>query len=111
MFGGMTIFQWVSENENEYNLFYGKWRIEYGFEILTSKTLISAEWKLKNLFWGHIFPFSSGSIGPIVLEKKKVYTCVHLHQLCEFHKNRFETATCIVTVIIIISWKSRSVIF
>ncbi len=33
------------------------------------------------------------------------------HQPREFHENRFKTATCIVTVIIIISWKSKRVIF
>ncbi len=29
------------------------------------------------------------------------------HQPCEFYENQLKTATCIVTVIIIISWKSR----
>ncbi len=59
----------------------------------------------KNQFWGHIFLHISRSIGTIVFKKKNG---VHSR---EFHDNRFKIATCIVTVIIIISWKSRNVIF
>ncbi len=44
-------------------------------------------------------------------KRKKVYLCVDSHQPCEFHENWFKTATCIMTVIIIISWKFRCVIF
>ncbi len=43
--------------------------------------------------------------------KNRVHPCVDPHQPCEFHENRFKTATYIVKVIIIINWKSRSVIF
>ncbi len=102
----------VSDDKNEYNLFYKKWNTEYDFEIFSSKILIPAEWKLKKQFREHIFPNISGPIGPIVSKKNKVYSCVDPDQPCdEFHENRFKTAACIAIVIIIISWKSMSVIF
>ncbi len=44
-------------------------------------------------------------------KKSRVHPCVDSHQPREFHENQFKTASRIVTVIIIISWKSRSVIF
>ncbi len=65
----------------------------------------------KKTVLGHIFPNISGSIGLIVLNKNMVHPCVDSYQPCNFHENRFKTVTCIVTVIIIISWKSRSAIF
>ncbi len=104
---------WVLDNKNECNLCYGKWSTEYSFEIFTSKNSILAEWKPKNQFWGQIFPHISGFIRPIVSKQKKnrVYPCADSHQLCEFHENLYKTTTYIVTVIIIINWKSRSVIF
>ncbi len=70
----MAIFQgmWFRDNKNKYNLFYGKWDTEYGFEIFFSRNHIPVEWKQKkNQFWGHIFPHIYGSIGPIVSKKKK----------------------------------------
>ncbi len=43
------------------------------------------------------FPHISGSIGPIVSKNNRVHAWVDPHQPCEFHKNRFKTATtCIV---------------
>ncbi len=60
---------------------------------------------------GHIFPHISDSIGSIISKNYRNHPCVNLHQPCEFHENRCQTATCIVTVIIIINWKSKSVIF
>ncbi len=44
-------------------------------------------------------------------QENKVDPCVDSHQPCEFHKNRFKTATSILTVIIIINWKFSGVIF
>ncbi len=65
--------------------------------------------KAKKPFLGLIFPHISGSITLIV---NGVHPCVDSHQPREFHENWFNTATCIVTVIIIIvSWKYRSVTF
>ncbi len=81
----------------------GKLCTEYGFEIFSLKIPILVEWKPGNLFWGHIFTHISGSIEPIVSQKNKIHPCVDSHQPCKFHENRFKTATCIVTIIIIIS--------
>ncbi len=36
-------------------------------------------------------------------KKNRIHPCVDSHRLCEFHENRLKTATCIVTVIIVIS--------
>ncbi len=66
--------------------------------------------KAQNQFWWDIFPHISGSIGSIVSKNNRVHPCVDPHQPCELHENQFKTVTCIVTVIIIKSWKSRSVI-
>ncbi len=55
----------VSDNKNEYNIFYGKWGTKYDFEIFSSKTPIPAERTPKNQFWGRIFRHISGYIGPI----------------------------------------------
>ncbi len=43
-------------------------------------------------------------------QKNRVHPFVDWHKPCEFHENRVKTTTCIMTLIII-SWKSRSVIF
>ncbi len=100
------------DDKNECNLFYGKWGTEYSLEIFSSKTPIPAEWKLKNQFWRHIFSHISGSIDwTNCFQKNRTHPCVDSHQTCEFHENPFKTVICIVTVIIIISWKSRSAIF
>ncbi len=82
---------------------------DYGFEIFSSKPRTS--WVKKNQFWGHTFPHISGSNGPIVFKKNRVHPCVDPHQPYEFRENSLKTVTCIVTVIIIVSWKSRSVTF
>ncbi len=110
-FGGPDHFSEneVSKDKNEYNLFYGKWSTEFGFQIFSSGYPILAEWKQKNQFWGQIFPRISGTVGPIVSKKigfSHVWT--RSYQSCEFNENWFKTATCIVTVIIIISWKYRN---
>ncbi len=48
----------MSDDKNEYNLFYGKWGTEYSFEIFASKTPIQAECKLKNQFLrAHFSPY------------------------------------------------------
>ncbi len=59
---------------------------------------------------GHIFSHGGGSIGLIVFKNNRFHPCVDPHQPGEFHENWFKTATCIITVIIIISWKPRSVV-
>ncbi len=96
--------------KNEYNLFHGKWGIKYSFEDFSSKKPIRAEWKPKNWFWGHIFLHVSGSIGPIVSKFNRIQPFVDSRESREFHKNWFKIVTYIVTVIMI-SWKSKSVIF
>ncbi len=102
----------VLDDKNEHNLFPGKWDTEYGFEIFSSKNTTPAEWKPKIQFWGHIFPHINGSTGPIVSIKNRVHPCVDSNQPCEFCENWFKIVTCNVKVIIIIiSWKSSSVIF
>ncbi len=64
----------------------------------------------KPVLWTHILHIN-GSIGPIV-SKIIGFTHVLTHnQPCEFHETWFKTATYIVTVIIIKSWKSGSTIF
>ncbi len=75
------------------------------------KTPIPAEWKSKNQFWGHIPPISIILLDWFFSKKKEVHPCVNPHQSCEIQENRFKMVICIVTVIIIISWKSRSAIF
>ncbi len=51
--------------------------------------------KAKKPVLGHIFSHISGSIGPIVSKKIRVHPFADSHQSCEFHENRFKTATCI----------------
>ncbi len=56
--------------------------------------------------------FREGGVGqPIVSKNNRFRPCVDPHQLYEFHENRFKSVICIVTVVIIISQKPRSVIF
>ncbi len=111
----MTIFQAgnrVSDDKNECNLFHGKWGTEYSFEIFSLKTPYTGWMKIKKPVLGHIFLVSVVLLDRLYQKKKKnVHLCVESQHLCEFHKNWFKTATCIVTIIIIINWKSRSVFF
>ncbi len=99
--------EWGVGGQNEYT-----WN---GVPIRVSKFCLKkahTRWiKPKNQFLGHIFPHISGSIGSIVFKNNRVHTCVGPHQPCEFHENQLKTATCIVPVIIIISWKSGNIIF
>ncbi len=50
-----------------------------------------------NWFWRHISPHICGSIGPFVSKNNRVHPWEDPHQPCEFHKNQFKTATCIIT--------------
>ncbi len=44
---------------------------------------------------GHIFPYISGSTGPIVSKQNRVHPRVDPHRSCERYENRFKTAICI----------------
>ncbi len=52
--------------------------------------------KPKKLVLGAHFPHICDSIGPIVSKNNSVHPWLDPHQPCEFHENRFKTATCIV---------------
>ncbi len=66
----MTIFSRnaVSNDKNEYNLFYGKWGTEYSFEILphTGRT------KAKKTKFGDTFSPISGVVMDQLFPKKKL---------------------------------------
>ncbi len=101
----------VSDDKNEYNLLYGKWGTKYSFEIFSSKPPYRLNESQKTSFGSTLFSISVVSIGPIVSQKIGLNHYVDWHQPWEFPENQFKTATYIVTVIIIINWKSKSVIF
>ncbi len=106
---GITIFQGMVCRTTKMNIIFsmGNGVLNTTLKFFPRKTPYRLNENQKTSFGGTFSPTS-------VLKKKKksrVHLCVDLHQPCEFHENRFKTATCIVSVIIIISWKSRSVIF
>ncbi len=100
MGGGMTIFLGMTCVSTKMNINFSK-----GNEVpnralkFFPQNPIPAEWKPKNQFWGYIFPYISDSLDRLFPKKSRVHPCVNSHQTCEFHENRFKTATCIVTVI------------
>ncbi len=111
--GNMTIFQEVVCPATKMNITFSMGNGVPNTELkhFPRKTVYWLNESQKTSFGGHIFSHVSGSTGLIVSKTNRVHPCVDSHQPCEFHENRFKTATCIVTVIIIISRKPRSVIF
>ncbi len=101
----------MSDNKSEYNLFCRKWSTEYGFEIFSPKTSYRLNESQKISCRGTFSPVSVVLLDRLFLKKNKVTQCVNSHQPWAFHENRFKTASCIATEIIITNWKSRSVIF
>ncbi len=62
---GMTIFlgMGVSDNENEYNLFGGKWCTEYSFQVFSTNNPIPYDYKTRKtslVLLGRSFPKTIG---------------------------------------------------
>ncbi len=97
--GCVTIFDgtrcWMTKTNITFFLVNGVPNTILNF--FSQKNPIPSDLNPKNWFWRHIFPYICGSIGPIISKNNRVHPWVDLHQPCEFHENRFKTATCIVT--------------
>ncbi len=93
----------TSDDKNEYTLFRGKWGTEYGSEIFSSKPPYQLNENQTTSFGGTFSVILVVLLERLFQKKNRVNLCVDPHQPFEFHKNWFKTATCIVTVIIIIS--------
>ncbi len=100
-FSKKTIFSKITAKNyfwghSEFYLFWGEMGNRIRFLSFFLKKPVPSDLIPKNWFWGYIFPHICGSIVPIVSKNNRVHTWVDPHQPCEFHKNRFKTATCIV---------------
>ncbi len=101
----MTIFQGVGRRTTKMN-------ITFSMGNVASNTALKF-FSLKIPYWLNesqktSFGVTFSRISVVLLDrlfpkKNRVYLCVDSHQQRELHENWFKTATCIVTVIIIIS--------
>ncbi len=76
----------VSNDKNEYDLFYGKWGTEYGFEVFSSKWSTVAEWK-PNFWGGGTFSSYQWFYSAIVSKNNRFHPWVNPHQPSEFYEN------------------------
>ncbi len=91
----MTIFKGTRRRTTKMNITFsgGKGVPNTVFKFFPQKN-IPSEFNQENWFGAH-FPYIYGSIGPIVSKSDRDHQWVDPHQPCDFHENRFKTATCI----------------
>ncbi len=108
----MTIFQGMGCRTTKINITFsmGNGVLNTALKFFYQKTPYWLNESQKINFGATFSPISVVLLDRL-FPKNRVHTCVDSHQPCEFHENRFKTATCIVTVTIIVNGKSRSDIF
>ncbi len=106
----MTIFQRIGCRMTKMNITFSMKNgiPNTALKLFSSKTPHTGWIKAKKPVLGAHFPQYQCFYWTDGFQKNRFHSSVSSHQPCEFHENRFKTTTCILTVIIIISWKSRS---